>query len=315
MRIIVFSEANYVGKPDQSMLGRTDVNWVFSLDAYHMNINYLDLSLKFDVGIYIIPKNNPVLNLEFLDRIRQICDKVGIMQESDQIYWQRYSVPDQIQWLNFVSEVDFILCHNEIDINYYSGLFPSKPVSILPTLLLHNNLNKADIIPKERRSGCMIGGTWCDWYSGQDSFMIAQEFNCKLFAPSMGRKDEYEDYFEDIQYLSYKGWTEWMYDLSKCKYAVHLMRTYAAGSFSLNCAYLKIPCIGWNSLDTQRILFPGLSPNEGDMVEARRIAKHLYSNQLFYDHVTEYAYKQYLDIYHEMEFKENIINFLSDLWK
>ena len=314
MRILFITEGNYQGQVQKEQVGRTDANWIHALDADHTCINNFKPNDLYDIGIYIIPKKNPKLDDNTFEQLANICTKVGVMQEADQIQWQRYSVPDQIQYLHFLNKVDFILCHNEIDEHYYSGLFPLKPVSVLPTLLLDYNLKSEYIARKEQRSGVMLGGTWCDWYSGQDSYIISQEFtNERVFAPSMGRKQPEEDYIEDIEYLAYTDWTNWMYDLSRCKYAIHLMRTYAAGSFQLNCAYLKIPCLGWKGTDTQNLLFPELSPNEGDMVEARKIAKHLYTNQLFYDHVVEYAHKVYLDIFSEPKFKEKVTNFLSNL--
>lgn len=313
MNIAFFSESAYQGKPTSQALGRTDLNWCFSLDAYHMNIHALDLTQRFDVGIYIIPKNHPKLSTQFLDDLKTICSKVGVMQESDQIYFQRFSIQDQVNYLHFVSNVDFILCHNEIDERYYAGLFPLKPVSVLPTLLLDYNVNKGNIVPQHERSGCMVGGTWCDWYSGQDSYIIAQEFNCQIFAPTMGRFQFDEDLIESIQYLPYQGWGDWLYGLSRCKYAVHLMRTYAAGSFQLACGYLKLPCLGWPGTDTQNLLFPELTLPEGDMVGMRKVAKHLYTNELFYNHVVEYAHKVYLDVYSEDKFKEKTLKFLEGI--
>lgn len=317
MNIAFYTEANYVGKPTKPMLGRTDVNWVFSLNATHIPLTVNKSQSRFDIGIIIVPKKNPELAFSFFERNRDVCKKWAVLQESDQIYWQRFSIPNQIAYLNFVNEMDFILCHNEIDERYYAGVFPSKPVSVLPTLLLDYNLNKGNIVPQHERADCMVGGTWCDWYSGQDSFIIAQEFDCNIFAPSMGRKHEEENLIDGLIYLPYMGWADWMERLSRRKYAVHLMRTYAAGSFQLNCAYLKIPCLGWGGkgtgTDTQNLLFPELTLPEGDMVGMRKIAKHLHTNQLFYNHVIEYAHKVYLDVYSEDKFKEKTLKFLSEI--
>ena len=43
------------------------------------------------------------------------------------------------------------------------------------------------------------------------------------------------------------------------------MRTHAAGTFALNCAYLGIPCIGYSGLDTQRLCHPDLSIKMADI--------------------------------------------------
>lgn len=304
-KIAFFTEINFNGKFPENSVGRTDVNWFVTLNATHINVNNIQSNERFDYGIYIIPKKNPKLDGETFLAMKAICNEVGVMQEANHENYQLYSVDEQIQYIHFLDNCDFLLCHNEIDLKYYKGLFPDKPVNILPTLMLTDQLDKTKITPDFKRSGTMIGGTLCQWYSGMDSFMIAQELEEPLFAPSMGRKQEYEDYIEDIKYLPYKDWNGWMYDLSFVKYAVHLMRTTAAGSFSLNCAFLKIPCIGWNKIDTQRLLFPELSFDEGDMVSARKAAKHLKTNELFHRHVVEYAYKQYQDLYHPTKFLES----------
>jgi hypothetical protein len=121
----------------------------------------------------------------------------------------------------------------------------------------------------------------------------------------MGRKQEYEDYIEDIIYSPYRNWSKWMIDLSTRKYAVHLMRTFAAGTFALNAAYLGIPCIGYRQLDTQATCFPELSVELGDLESARKIAKNLKENKLFYAHVSSYAKKAYHDNFREEIFIRN----------
>ena len=74
------------------------------------------------------------------------------------------------------------------------------------------------------------------WYGGFDSYVVAQEFEESIYAPSMGRKIERESEM-DITHLPYMNWIEWMNNLSQFRYAVHLMPTHAAGTFALNCAY------------------------------------------------------------------------------
>ena len=150
-----------------------------------------------------------------------------------------------------------------------------------------------DAIPKDAlhkevigfpRKGVMIGGNFVSWYGGFDSYMLGTIFDESIYAPSMGRKRSSEDNIDNINYLPYMEWRQWMIELSKRKYAVHMMRTHAAGTFSLNCAYLGIPCIGWKGLDTQEICHPKLSFELGDMETARKMAKHLADNDLFYKH-------------------------------
>jgi hypothetical protein len=306
MKIAFFSEGNFNGKVSSEHVGRTDINWYFALDAFHINIHqesFFEYG-EFDLGIYIIPKKNPVLGLEVLYKMQNRCKKVAVMQEANHDNFQDNTVQTQIDYIRFLNNVDAIFCHNEIDVKYYKGIFPDKHVFINQTLMLVDNLDKSKIVKEHYRAGTMIGGNWGKWYNGLDSFIIADLFGEPLYAPSMGRKTDDEDLIDSIHHVPYQNWNSWMYSLSQCKQAVHLMRTPAAGSFSLNCAFLKLPCIGWDNIDTQRLLFPELSCEVGDMESARKIAKHLKNNNLFFNHVKEYAFKVYSDIY----MKENYLN-------
>ena len=53
------------------------------------------------------------------------------------------------------------------------------------------------------------------------------------------------------------------------------MPTVAAGTFSLNCAYFGIPCIGNIAVDTQRVCHPDLSVEVSDLEKARSLAQRL----------------------------------------
>jgi hypothetical protein len=61
------------------------------------------------------------------------------------------------------------------------------------------------------------------------------------------------------------------------------MPTWAAGTFTLNCAFHGIPCIGYIGLDTQTICHPMLSVENGDVGGAMRVAKELKKDSSFYD--------------------------------
>ena len=121
------------------------------------------------------------------------------------------------------------------------------------------------------------------WYGGFDSYIIAQEFNTDIFAPSMGRKIENEEQMENLNHLPYMNWIDWVNNLSRFKYGVHLMTTHAAGTFALNCAYHGIPCIGYEGLDTQNLCHPQLTVEMNDLNSARKLANRLKTDEGFYD--------------------------------
>tara|TARA_R110000796_G_scaffold93917_2_gene198551 strand:- start:2777 stop:3280 length:504 start_codon:yes stop_codon:yes gene_type:complete len=152
------------------------------------------------------------------------------------------------------------------------------------------------------RSGVMIGGNMKSWYGGFDSFMLASSITDKIYQPKMGRREEGEEELGLTQ-LPYMEWDEWMSELSKRKIGIHMMRTHAAGTFALNCSYLGIPCIGYDGLDTQRILHPSLTVKDGDLNTARKLISRLDNDSDFYTLCRNETLEMYNEHYHESKFK------------
>jgi hypothetical protein len=183
----------------------------------------------------------------------------------------------QIWWYNSLTEFDMLFAHNYKDVNYYRGI-TNKPVHKMPTLMLAERLG---ILPRsEWGDAVMIGGNMVRWYGGFDSYVVAQQFDMPISAPSMGRKIDREDEL-DIQHLPYMTWVEWINELSQYHVGVHMMPTHAAGTFTLNCAFHGIPCIGYKGLDTQEDLHPLLSVDDGDMNSAIKLAKKLKDDKFY----------------------------------
>ena len=99
------------------------------------------------------------------------------------------------------------------------------------------------------------------------------------------------------------NWVEWIKSLNNFKYGIHLMRTHAAGTFALNCAYLGIPCIGYEGLDTQEICHPNLTVKLGDLTTAKEKLNKLKSDKDFYNLCSEVAKFEYENNYNEKKFK------------
>ena len=154
----------------------------------------------------------------------------------------------------------------------------------------------------------MIGGNFCSWYGGFDSYIVAQELNCSIYTPSMGRKIKNEEQMDNLNHLPYMEWVEWIKTLNNFKYGIHLMRTHAAGTFALNCAYLGIPCIGYEGLDTQEKCHPELTIKLGDLEGAKKLIATLKEDENFYNycsHITKQHYKKH---YSEDKFNKLIKN-------
>jgi hypothetical protein len=282
---------------------RTDMAWRCALNADHHSfaITPWPEDTQYDLGIVIIPKQ-----LTFIDNlipsVRKICKKVAIMQEGPNWGWQDYSMELQIWYYNTLQEADFLLCHNKRDQRYYAGL-TGKDTYVMPSLMIEDSIKDITTGRYKNMNEVMIGGNMTSWYGGFDSMIIAQEFGCEIKAPSMGRKIEREDEL-DINHLPYMNWAQWIDELSMVKYGVHLMRTHAAGTFALNCAYLGIPCIGYKGLDTQETCHPDCTVELGDLESAKKIARKLRNDDDFYLYCSNIAKLMYEEHYAESKYIE-----------
>ena len=80
------------------------------------------------------------------------------------------------------------------------------------------------------------------------------------------------------------------------------MRTHAAGTFALNCAYLGIPCIGYKGLDTQEVCHPDTTVEVGDITKAKQIAEKLRNDEEFYLYCSKFSKLMYKERYNEDKF-------------
>jgi hypothetical protein len=89
------------------------------------------------------------------------------------------------------------------------------------------------------------------------------------------------------------------------------MPTVAAGTFSLNCAYFGIPCIGNAEVDTQNICHPDLSVDVSDIRYARKLAESLRDNKTFYEHCSKTAKENYYKYYSIEIWKQKMMEVLN----
>ena len=297
MKIAFFSETgNNQRYPRDFPNARTEVAWCLALDAPMCALDALPKE-HFDLGIVIIPKNNPKVSLDF---IRKCCDKVAVMQEGPHWYFQDYQIDEQFHYHNTLMEADWVYCHNKSDITYYKGL-GCKDVRVMRSLMISEGL----IQRNEWGHVTIIGGNFVSWYGGFDSYIVAREIGYPITAPSMGRKQPQEEAIEDIHYMPYYSWREWINVLSQFHIGVHLMRTHAAGTFAMNCAFHGIPCIGYNGLDTQETLHPLTTVEVGDLDKAVYLGKKLKEDNEFYDSCSEGSLEIFKKFYTEKSWLEN----------
>ena len=300
MKIAFFTEMPFNGKVPRTQPNmRTEFAWMVGLDADHFNLNDTPDTTDYDLGIVITPKNSPEkVNLE---RLKLFCKKIGVMQEGPFWFYQDYPLANQVNYYNNLIAADIIFAHNEQDRKYYKGLTNHPDVRVLQSLMISDAVGE---LPTEERGGIMIGGNMVSWYGGFDSFMLASSVTDEIYQPQMGRKQSGESDL-GINQLPYLQWNEWVKELNKRKLGIHMMRTHAAGTFALNCSYLGIPCVGYEELDTQRILHPNLSVENGDLETARELVNKLWNDLDFYEENRILTKELYNKHYTEAVFKKN----------
>tara|TARA_R100000278_G_scaffold946_1_gene2105 strand:- start:954 stop:1889 length:936 start_codon:yes stop_codon:yes gene_type:complete len=304
MKIGFFSEAGYEGKVPRNYDNmRTDVAWVCALDATHhpiVKLRSLPDNL-YDVGVMILPKNRkPLLDWfpnSVLEEYRRVCKKVTIMQESYYNYWQDSPIAEQIWYFNFITEMDLIFCHNDIDLLYYNGLTNVR-TELLPSVMITDDIVRRS----EWGDGVIIGGNWVWAYGGFDSYQVGLELTDDITAVTTGRMKPEEE--QVLKHLPWMMWGEWIKTLSQFNVGIQL-GTASAGTFNLNCSFHGIPCIGYSNVNTQDILHPLTTVEVGDIDNAKHIARKL-KDEKFYNLCSETTIKRYETFYTEKVFVKSV---------
>tara|TARA_R110000822_G_scaffold50816_9_gene132500 strand:+ start:44 stop:1027 length:984 start_codon:yes stop_codon:yes gene_type:complete len=326
MKIAFITEMAFTGKiPDTHDNMRTEFAWMYALDADHYCINNISNINGYDHIFIIFPKgklnlsaegcvignqHNPVTNYlsqSIISTLKQSNKNVYYVQEGPTNWFNDYEMNDQIGFYNMLSEVDAIYAHNDHDAKFYKGLLPEIKVNVISTLMIEDNIQ--NIIPN-KTDKVLIGGNFARWYGGFQSYIIANEFDYPIWAQESHAKRNGEDQMPNINHLPRLSWLEWMKQMSTFKYAVHLMPTIAAGTFSLNCAYFGIPCIGNKNVDTQKICHPELCVDVDDVESARNLAIKLRDDIDFYNKCSTTANELYKTHYNIDIWKKKIINTL-----
>lgn len=308
MRIAFFTESGYTGQVPRSTGNmRTDQAWICALEADHYPVTNLPQD-TYDVGIVIIPKEKnrehlANVNYPLIQNIRKVCNKVAVMQEGTHWDWMEDSINTMVWFYNQLMQADLLLCHNDIDVKYYRGI-TDKPCYIMPTLMIEDSIR----VSETKTNSVFVAGNWHQTYRGFDAWIIAQEFDIPMHGFKAGKFREGEE-VTGIQYMPWKPWNEFMYELSKHRYGVQTYET-SAGQFPLNCAYLGIPCIGYNQVDTQRILHPQLSVEVGDVLAARKLV-HKLQDPEFYSECSKTAKLLYEELYSEKQFLQKMKTLLQ----
>lgn len=322
MKIAFLTEMGFEGIiPPNHPNMRTEFAWMYALNANHFYMgDFLNVK-NYNHVFIIIPKGklnlsaegtkigkqiNPISNLlasNIVEKLKKYNTKVHYIQEGPCWWFNDYEILDQFNFYNSLANCDSIFAHNEHDTKFYKGLFPNKQINVMPTLIIEDLIKDISSTPEEK---VIIGGNFARWYGGFQSYIVADEFNVSKWTQESHAKRIQEDQIEDLNHLPRLTWIDWMKTLSTFKYAVHLMPTIAAGTFSLNCAYFGIPCIGNKKVDTQQICHPDLAVDVGDVEKARILANKLKINKDFYEYCSNTSKTMYKKHYALSKYKEKI---------
>lgn len=326
MKTAFLTEMSFKGKiPVNHPNMRTEFAWMYALDADHYNIRdykeikgYDHVFVIFPKGkVYLSAEGSPLINAEnpvtdllasdLVPTLKQINNKVFFVQEGPCWWFNDYELVDQINFLNMLRESDGIFAHNEYDTLFWKGYLDASKVHVIPTLMITDSIKDVKWNPQDK---AIIGGNFSRWYGGMQSYVVAQEFGVDIWTMTSHSKRAYEEQL--VNHLPRVMWSDWMKQLSQFKYAVHLMPTAAAGTFSLNCAYFGIPCIGNEKVDTQAVCHPLLSVEVDDVYQAKQLAKKLVVDLDFYEETSKYAKQIYEKYYNKELFLKKIIGILQE---
>lgn len=322
-RVAFLTELDFESKvPVNNNNMRTEFAWMYALDADHYNIYSYKKVKGYDLVIILLPqgkvmvdchgveleretfdKLSPMLFTDFIPYLKENNGLVANMQEGPAWLFNEYTIESQFRYYHVLSECDILLAHNEYDKTWYKGLFPDKPVHVMPTLLIEHLISDIPVVTTDKT---IVGGNFARWYGGFQSFVVAHEFENEIWVQTSHATRTNETMITGINHLPRVSWQNWMKFLSTMKYAVHLMPTVAAGTFSLNCAYFGIPCIGNKNVDTQRLCHPLLSVDVDDVESARHLARQLKTNKDFYTECSEYSKQSYRNNYDIVVWKNKL---------
>jgi hypothetical protein len=279
-KIVWFTEGGWQGKVSLDNPNmRNDVSTKYVLGAEHYPIFQIPQVLQhfgeghFDFAIVTLPKTNTDKLLQF--------DMIGDLRKlSKKIISMQEGPHWYFQDYTMEEQIWWYNSLTEFDMLFahnhkdvkYYKGLTNKPVHKMPTLMLAERLG---IVPRNEWSDAVvIGGNMVRWYGGFDSYIVAQEFDMPI--------------------------------------VVHMMPTHAAGTFTLNCAFHGIPCIGYKGLDTQEELHPQLSVDDGDIESAKMLAKRLRDDKAFYEDCSVVCRSNYeTSLYTE----KNFVPYITDIFE
>ena len=299
MKILYVTDLNHIGPTSGFQMGpRPPMSWISTLSSFHCNYENLDqVPAGFDVAILgCIHGNVDVVGIDIIAKTRKVAKKLIFQHDGHhRLFYQHNDHLRNYMLQYIISNVDAILAHNELDKKYYESLY-KKPTYIHRQLFL-------DVFPtidvQNQKQGILLLSMG-DKYGALDGYMLGLETSEKMFIPTA----------EDIQFprlelipvdFNYQTYSQ---KLSTFKLGINPTPLALGGSFPLQCAMVKTPCVGWNNSEPLTTCFPDLTAEYGDFDTLRNVIQKLLKEEDFYAEVvekgrqiflTEYSVETYLN--------------------
>jgi glycosyltransferase involved in cell wall biosynthesis len=326
MNVLYITDVNHVGKfaDDFSFGYRPFMSWVPALGATHCSyyrLDEIDKNSKFDITIVgsvnsTLLQQNIDLNRLILDKIKPISNKIVFQQES----YHRSFIHDAIDtkkdintlvnYYNFLSQFDAILTHNDVDTKYFSTLL-NKPCFLHPQLIIPLD-NQEDInFDKPDTFVLSTSELFRDKGGALDGYLLAHEFSLPIYV------------FGDpkvklplLNFLPYDpDYIEFNRKLSQFKIGINTPYLPVGGSFPLQCAMMKVPCVGWDNGNPIKDIFPELVCEYPDFDKLKKIINQLLTDKEFYTRVTEEGHNRFLEKYSFDSYFQQIDQILKQISK
>jgi len=288
MKILWISDINFEGYiPLSTQVNRPPLTWVQTLGAYHIHHTKVNtLKEKFDIAIIASLHENINISTINLYDIKKIANKIGIQQESHhRNYLTAKGIIDSVYFIFLYQNCDFILTHNDIDLKYFSSLF-NKPA------FNHPQLMELDISVYDKKEEIILPGNLDFRYGNFDNYLIGLETNLAMNVIKMHTYREEESHLENIIHHPYESdYLKFNKLIGSNKYALYLIPYPLGGSFPIQCAMMKTPCLSWNTSDTALDLYPELAVPYGDFNLIKKQLNKLINEPDYINELNEYASK------------------------
>jgi len=302
MKILYLTDIGHMGPLTSSfqMGPRPPMSWIGTLNSFHcpyFKLNELQED-NFDITIIgCIHENVDVFNID-LEKIKKISKKILFQHDSDHRYFYQKNSLHRSYMLNYIiSNVDAILAHNDLDKKYYETLY-KKPCFIHEQLILdvYNDLPYNNC-----KHGVILGGI-TDRYGALDGYtLITNSTDEEIYCFGDNENIPGVTFIPNIwDYIEYNN------KLSGFKYAFNLTPLAIGGSFPLQCAMVKTPCLGWDNSNPLKTCFPDLVVPYGDFDLLREKFTHLINNNDFYNYVVDYARDKFVNTFNVNLYKTNL---------